>query len=314
MNETEVKREIFDFPIERLPSYVNVGGTQVKTKRDCIVRTDTKKIIGYVSAETIEKVNRLNGTIENVNRGYYKVVPHMELVTEARQAIGELGVVPKETSYMLHEGGRLYHQFDFPGETIAPVPNDLVSMRLTLVNSYDLSRPCGWELGGLRLVCTNGLVAFKRAFFEMRKHAGSFSMDHTIKNLKNAIITFKGDMRDYYAQLADTDIATSTGTEVITEMVHKGYMPEKYGKLIEEVWEHPERANSVIPEVDSKGKAIEGSYVTVMEDVSLDKARNLWTLYNAFTLILTHYIVSIEVRMKLHAIVQTKLNAMVKGR
>jgi hypothetical protein len=306
------RKEVFDFPVERVPSHVFVDGKSIKTDRDCIVRMDTKKIIGYVSAETIKRAT-MDGQEENIRRGYYKVVTHTELVTEAREAIRELNLIPKETSYMLHNGGRLFHQFDFPQEIIAPAPNDFINMRLTLVNSYDLSRPCGWELGGLRLVCTNGLVAFKKAFFEMKKHAGSFSMDYTINSLKQALNTFRNDMQNYYAKLADTTIVPSVGTLMIKDMVEKKQLPEKYGLAIEKVWEDPKNANMVIPETNAKGETIPNTYVKVMDDVSLDFGRNLWTLYNAFTLILTHYVVSIERRMVIHAYVQARLNKMMRG-
>lgn len=305
------KADIFDFPVQRVPMYVPFGGETLKAEKDAIVRVDTKDIIGYVSAAQVERKSKGQAII--VDRDYYKVVTHAEIVGEARKALRELGLkAPKETTFLQQNGGRMFHQFDFPKEGIEPIPGDFITMRMTLVNSYDLSRPIGFEIGGLRQVCTNGLIAFRKAFFEMRKHSGGFDMEETLNKMKQAVDVFRIQMLGTYKKMAETNLSIEDGTKVITALVEKSTLPTVYAEAVQAVWENPDRANSVVPELTASGQVIPGSYQHVMSDPKLDAARTVWALYNAFTLILTHYVVSMERRMLLHNAVKAQMSAMIK--
>ncbi len=237
---------------------------------------------------------------------------HKELVYAAREAIDKLGLQAIESDYLVNDGAKMYHHFDFPDTTIEPVVGDFVSMRLTLGNSYDLTKMAGFELGGKRLVCTNGLTSFQKAFFYMKKHAGVFTIDDTVKNMQVALDTFRVKVLGFYKILGDTRLSVAAGMKVIQDFIDDKTLPEKYGEMVQTVWEKPSDANKVIAERDDDNKIIPNTYRTIMADPALDKARTLWTFYNAFTLILTHAVVSIERRMLIHQAVQRKLQAMVK--
>ena len=307
-----VTKDIFDFPVERVPSYSKVKGQEVKLDRDAIFRMDTVEQIGVVSAAQIQKKTAKKGHVVTLDRDYYKVVTHGEIVNEARQALRELGMKPKESTVLLQNGGRMFHQFDFPSEGIEPAKGDWISMRLTLVNSYDLSSRIGFEVGGLRQVCTNGLVAFRKAFFEMKKHAGGFDIEMTVKNLKKSVETFRMEMLGFYKLMGATPLETIQGMAILEEMIKSKVLPEKYGEAVKAVWENPENANRVIPATDVTGKVIPGQFETVMENTSLDRARTVWSFYNALTLILTHYVTSIERRMFMHEVVKARIAKLVK--
>jgi hypothetical protein len=293
-------KEIFDFPVKRTPLYAEINGKLIKSDRDGIVRLDKEELIGYISAEDITKLK--DGKLIQKKRKYYQIVTHNEMVTEARKAIHNLGFNPTEKTVMLNNGGKLFHEFNFPKETIEVLPGDFVSMRLTLKNSYDLSNLCGWELGGLRLVCTNGLMAFRRAFYELKKHSGAFNIDDTMKSLTTAISAFRGDVKELYSDFAHIPVTEGVGTSLIQELIDSDKLPVKYGEAVKTVWETPERINSIIPEEGSLN-----TYKTIMDTIAFDKAKTLWTLYNAFTLILTHYIASVERRMVIHDFIQKRI-------
>jgi hypothetical protein len=309
--EEATMKEIFDFPVERVPSFAVVGGQRIPLDKDAIFRTDTLKQIGTVSAEVIHRANA-KGKMEKIQRDYYKIVQHAEVVNAARTALHDLGMKPKETTHLLQDGGRLLQVFDFPNEGVQPAKGDFVSMRLTVINSYDLSRPVGFELGGLRLVCTNGLVAFRKAFYEMRKHSGSFDLEQIVENMKKATETFHMEVLGFYKLMGDTPLSVRTGTAIIHKLVENATLPEKYGEAIEAVWQDPDAANSVIPATDAAGKVIPGQFQKVMTNTQLDHARTVWAFYNAFTLILTHYVASLERRALIHQAVQSKIAALVR--
>lgn len=307
------RTELFDFPVERVPLVMEFGGDRIRTERDGIIRTDTNQIIGYVSAAQVEKATTKGGKIL-VDRNYYQVIRHAEIVKEAREAVAKLGLKAKESTSLLQNGGRMYHSFDFDTEAIEPAPGDFINMRLTLVNSYDLSRPIGFEVGGVRQVCTNGLMAFRKAFFEMHKHSGGFNLDETVEKMEKAVDTFKLHMLGFFKIMGNTPVSVAVGLALIKECMEKKVMPEKYINAVQDIWEHPDRVNEVIPATDASGKVIKDSFITVMSDPSMDKARTAWTLYNAFTVVLTHYVYSIERRMLMHQAVQSRISALINKR
>jgi hypothetical protein len=304
-----MKTDIFDFPVQRVPMYVPFGGETLKAERDAIVRTDTKDIIGYVSAAQVERKSK-DGMIV-VDRDYYKVVTHAEIVGEARKALRELGLRGQEVTYMQGNGGRLFHKFTFPNEGIEPFPGDFITMQMTVVNSYDLSSNIGFELGGLRQVCTNGLIAFRKAFFSLRRHSGGFELDETITKMKQAVDVFRTQMLGTYKKMANTTLSAEEGTKVITDLREASTLPVVYAEAVQSVWDNPDNANKVIPVLDASGQAT-GEFQHVMNDPKLDAARTVWALYNAFTLILTHYVASIDRRAVLHNAVRAKMSAMIK--
>jgi hypothetical protein len=308
---TTTAKEIFDFPVKRVPMTSKVGNQVIYAEKDMIVRTDTMKPIGYVSAAEVHRDTADGGTVK-VSRDYYKVVEHAEVVMAAREALLALDMEAKENTFLLQDGGRMLHQFDFPNEGVAPAKGDWITMRLTVINSYDLSRPVGFELGGMRQVCTNGLIAFRRAFYEMRKHSGGFDLEKIMENMKRATETFRMEMLGFYKLMGKTPLDVAIGTAIIRDLVAKKTLPERYGEAIEAVWEDPDKANSVIPATDAAGKVIAGQYQHVMGDTRLDHARTVWAFYNAFTLILTHYVASLERRMLIHQAVQHKVAGLVK--
>ena len=65
-----MKRDIFDFPVERVPMYVPYQGEKLKAEKDAIVRADTKDIIGYVSAAQVERKTADGKKVVVVDRDY----------------------------------------------------------------------------------------------------------------------------------------------------------------------------------------------------------------------------------------------------
>jgi len=317
MTTATVDKEIFDFPIQRVPSIVNVNGVELKTERDCIVRTDTNKIVGYVSAQTIEVEK--DGKVENKQQGYYKIVPHVEVVTKAREIINNLGLTFTEKTDLIGDGARLYHTFEFPNDVVEiPRKNlkvgDYVNMKLTVMNSYDLSKKAGYELGGIRKVCTNGLMLFKAAFYSMYKHTGGFDFNKAVEDLAQGIQTFRMDLVNQMSLLDETEITTAEGKALIEGFIKDKTVPEKYGLAIAKVWDDPENANAVVPVYDADGDVLEDEYQTVMTNPEYDEARTLWTFYNAFTLILTHMVLSFERRRLMYEAIQRKIHAVAQAK
>ncbi len=137
-------------------------------------------------------------------------------------------------------------------------------------------------------------------------------MGRTIAELERAVSMFQAEVAGFYQILGQTAMETATGLAIIEAIVKKKILGEKHGKMVTSIWEDPAMANSVVPARDATGKTIPNSYETIMDDPEVDQARNLWTLYNAFTLVLTHAVTSYERRASMHQQIVNRLQREVK--
>lgn len=300
----------WDFDVERVPMVAYHDGIKIPSDRDMIVRTDTHTQVGVVSAEHVVRPTT-KGNVK-IARNYYKVVTHKELVTSTNAVLEHLGMEYKATPYTSHNGGRFSMSYFFPNEAIEPVKGDFVNMRLDLLNSFDTSRPVGFELGGLRKVCSNGMTAYQKAFFEFKRHGESFEMDIIMAQLNHAVDVFRKEMNGFYKIMGKTPLTVRAGIALIQKLLDSKVCPEKYGEMVKTVWTNPEMANFIIPELDHTGRVVENEFKHVMTDPSLDAARTVWTFYNAWTLIITHAIASAERRTLIHQAVRKTIDHSLK--
>lgn len=134
----------FDYTVVQEPLF-NRDGKAVKVGNSPIMgnfRTDNNVCLG-TSTEAYEIVNN-----ESV----------VEVVEDAFAGAG-LGDFEREI-VVAREGARFYGVYDFPTQErhIANV-GDVVSLRLTLNNSFDRSCGLNWAVGMMRKVCSNGMCS-----------------------------------------------------------------------------------------------------------------------------------------------------------
>ncbi len=282
-------KESFDFSIIRENLYCTVDGVRINSDKDAIVRTDTLEPIGYVSKQ---------------DKNYYNLVYHTELVENVRAALADMEIQTRESTKLTKNGARLYHTIDFPDVKIEPVVGDFVNMRVIVRNSYDGSGKVGFELGGNRLICSNGMRAYKKAFFMLQKHSAQFLMDEVIEKFKNAVDTFQLEVAGFYKVLGNTPMEKMRGLAIIKHLIESKQIPERYGEAVGLIWLHPENSNEIISEINKE-------YTPALLTSEYDTARNLWTFYNAFTLILTHCVKSLERSRAMHDAIQNKLRTLI---
>jgi hypothetical protein len=209
-------------------------------------RTDTKQVLGVCTER-------------------YSLVQNKPLIETVENAFADNGLGNFERkSYVMRDGARVYVQYDFKNQlTKLPKVGDDIGMRLTLHNSFDRSCRVSFEMGMLRLVCTNGMKTLGDEYSITQKHSDNLDMAKLVDVIKGSIQGFnKGT--EVFARLAERSIANDEGNVILDNLTKRKVIAERNVDKIKILWNGPKR-----PE---------------------DKARNLWNLYNAITEFTTHQI------------------------
>lgn len=133
---------------------ISVLGQEVKGKK-AVVRTDTKDTLGIVSDN-------------------YKIITHGEALGAIEKALGKK-VEPKVT--IAKNGALMFATYtlkDVQGEV---AKGDIVGMQFTAINSYDGTTTLRISLGGLRLVCLNGMVVSDHFYRFSIRHTGEAQIE-----------------------------------------------------------------------------------------------------------------------------------------
>lgn len=140
---------IFDFPVSL--RHMNVDGVDVPKAR-AVFNEDTKQPICAVSDQ-------------------YTLVPHSAVMDKAEEFFHKIGT--PEIKYTMGDRGKnITAEVFFRDRTFEVAKNDLVGLKVFVRNSYDTSSAVKVQIGALRLVCLNGMVASRENFSFSHKHKG----------------------------------------------------------------------------------------------------------------------------------------------
>ncbi len=227
-------------------------------------------------------------TILSTVSSKYNLIPNADVVNSVEEALTDAGYNFTTNHVVTKNGAKLYSIYNFPDleENVDPEVGDDVNMQLVLTNSYDGSMKVGFYLGVLRLICTNGLVRMDKQFVFGQKHTNRFSMEEIIQRAKEATDYYHMNVLGFYKLLQSCPIKTSEGLKIVQDIIEKKVFPEKYENDAKELWINP--ANKI------------------------EARRNLWTLFNVFTNIITHKVIAEKQKqeraMMLHASINRYFN------
>lgn len=192
----------------------------------------------------------------------YGIVQNADLVKAARETLDAKGLTDwKEKIIVTGKGERMFAEFTFANKQLAMSVGDLFGYKLVLKNSFDRSLRAAFSLAFLRLTCLNGASTLEKEFGVTRKHSSKISMDFIGKAIDSAFNRGQDALR-IYDQLAKVNIDDEQGKNILAHLVQSKVLSGSLSEEITTLWLAPKRDE--------------------------DKARNLWTLYNAVTEHLTH--------------------------
>lgn len=207
-------------------------------------RTDTQQVVGVVS--------------EN-----YRILQNRDLFAQADETFGKMNLRSSKVNYITTRSGaqaRAIYTFDTIGVKVRE-RDDLI-LQMTVANSFDGSLGASFNIGFLRVVCTNGLLApAGRGTNINKKHTLAVAESFTENKVRNAIESFKKGA-EMFKPFFTHRISQGAGNNILGNLAQRKVLSHKTAKQIHAIWESP--------------------------TYSQDSERTLWGLYNAATEHLTH--------------------------
>lgn len=164
------------FPVKSVPAGAMIPNVGVAhSDYQAIVRTDTNEVLG-------------------IHKNNYRLVTNQEVFRAFDSALTESSINLTDVNVcdeVSHLGARAYRTYTFPGQRVAIADeNDLVDLKLQIVNSYDGTLAFSTRLGGYRLLCSNGMVIGDTFLYKTKKHTSSFDLEEIISTVNTCIEHF----------------------------------------------------------------------------------------------------------------------------
>ena len=204
-----------------------------------------------------------DGTVLGVCTEQYGIIDNGPLLEKAESAFEKAGLDFEREVVVSNNGARMRALYDFPNTTMKiPAVGDEMGFRLLVNNSFDRTLRVSFELGMLRLLCTNGMTTLEREIGLTRKHSTKLNIDDLITDtaLDCALEKFK-NAGNVFSRLAETTVSQEDGLFILGNLAKKNFFSEKVRENVATVWNSPEYKE--------------------------DEGRNLYNLYNALTQHLT---------------------------
>lgn len=129
------------------------------------------------------------------------------MVNDAINELGAKGLVNIDGLYIkdavVSKGGKTIRQYIFPNHLI-DFNGESIMMRIVVINSYDGSANFSLQVGGFRIVCTNGLVTGNRFMNLNQRHKGTVNLASIEKQIVTASKSFQEMGKQWEAMLATT--------------------------------------------------------------------------------------------------------------
>ena len=224
-----------------------------KTGWKCTRRLDTGQVIAPVTKD-------------------YEICQNADVIDTARSAFAEVGLDNyNENINVCRDAAVMRAVYDFPEHTRqlktgnGKKVGDEVGLRLTLNNSFDRSRKVSFDLGMLRLVCTNGMTTMEKELSIARKHSSKLSLDFIVESVNKAVTKFDSLMKEgnIFDQMSQYEIDQEQGLYILHNLVKNKTISDVTREGIAQVWNNPRQE---------------------------DEGRNVYNLLNASTDYLTHQV------------------------
>jgi len=211
------------------------------------IREDNNEVVGWTSER-------------------YGLVQHRDVIGFADNAFANRDIAVDRKIYVTDGGAKMRAQYDLIGDqfkTKIPQVGDVVGYRLTAQNSLDRSLRIAYQLGILRLVCTNGMNTLEADVSMTKKHGKNVDLGDILSPLAldSALSKFKNSL-SVYGELAKAEVSQEQGLVILQNLANVKVFSEKVRESIAQIWNNPSHEE--------------------------DKGRNLYNLNNAVTQHLTH--------------------------
>tara|TARA_B100000902_G_scaffold119239_1_gene119672 strand:- start:2078 stop:3013 length:936 start_codon:yes stop_codon:yes gene_type:complete len=244
--------EKYDYEVEQLPLYDHKQRPVVVGK---------SPIFGNFRADT--------GVCLGTSTKQYEIVNNGVVVEKVEEALRDSNLGEfKSSKIATRDGARFYGVYDFPRQQEEVSVGDVVSMRLTLNNSFDRSCGLSWSLGLLRLVCSNGMVSMVSDTSLSQRHSTRLSFDSITESLNECVDKYRESV-GAFKKMKEFELSKEQGELILDNLAIRKVLSESLKDSITPIW-------------TNKSFRVESGRNNVAHD------RNMYNLYNAVTQHLTH--------------------------
>ncbi len=155
-----------DFPVELMliPHPVDSGTGKAIPNVKAVVRTDTNEVLNIVS-------------------GRYPLIPHNDVFGAMDEAIAKAGVVVSSRKCRLAQRGGYARATWVTEQKVAVAENDIIKLTIEGRSSYNYSSLVSLELGGERLICTNGMTVSHHLARAAKRHVPSLQVPRLVEEI-----------------------------------------------------------------------------------------------------------------------------------
>lgn len=212
--------------------------------------------------------------------GRYQLVHHEEVIANTIEFVQSENLKdvygnPVFEPKMWADGSRMKFTITFPNSDLEiPTPKGRVKVapRISLINSYDLSKKLQILFEALQLVCSNGMVAYRAIEGAQKRHMIGLNIEKQLKLIKPGLENYPKQI-EYWGKLARVDF---TG-EQFADFIQKLPFGQRHVDAIVHL-------------------SIIGTGGTLFQQYRNNRV-NMWEAHNAITQFLTHSIQSDEVKL-----------------
>jgi len=192
----------------------------------------------------------------------YGLVQNSALMEVAHTALQRRGLTDFKEKVIVTGGGqRVFMEFSFENKQLKSDVGDVFGYKLVMKNSFDRTLRASLELGFMRLICKNGMATLEKEFSATKKHSTLITVDFVGEAVDNALERGPEALK-IFGQLANVSLTHEQGLFVLANFQERNLLSGKVKESVAAIWNAPKYAE--------------------------DKARNLYSLYNAVTQHLTH--------------------------
>ena len=152
-----------------------------------------------------------NPTVLAVAKKKYKIVSNEEVFYPVQEILANrLGTDFVKTSHLVGNGEKAFQTYIFPNSSFEVGLNDVHSLKVDVINSYDGSCALTVNVSTLRLVCLNGMTMPDKVLHYHARHSRNFDKDgmlHAVDRSITAIDSVKDRWHEWSNYIIGVDEA-----------------------------------------------------------------------------------------------------------
>ena len=176
---------------------------------------DGRQVPGFVAVQRED-----TGAVLAFHRQGYRLIRNAEVFSAFEEALQASSLDLARLSIdddMTHGGARTVRTYRLPAYQAEVMPGDLVGLQLKVINSYDGAFAFSSLIGGLRLICKNGMIANEQFAQSYGRHTKGFDVTVAASALQRTLQVFEQHAQ-HWQRWSQISVSELQAEQVITAL------------------------------------------------------------------------------------------------